>query len=213
MTKKCRTVIIIVAHPDDEILWAGGTILSHTSWNCFVLCLCRGSDEDRAPRFRNVLNIIKVKGVMGDLDDEPEQNPLNEAEVENAILKLLPTTHFDLIITHSAKGEYTRHLRHEETNKAVIKLWHTGKLQAHELWTFAYEDGHKSYFPMPIHHASIFTRLTEKIWLRKYYIITEIYGFAKESWEARTTPKAEAFWKFENALNAYKSLPKKGSQE
>lgn len=210
MIKRRRTVVIIVAHPDDEILWAGGTILGHTSWKCFVLCLCRSSDTERAPRFRNVLSILKTEGIMGDLDDGPEQHPLSGAEVENTILTLLPTTHFDLIITHSAKGEYTRHLRHEETNRAVINLWHTEKLQARELWTFAYEDGHKSYFPMPMQHASIFTRLSEKIWLRKYHLITEIYGFAKDSWEARTTPKAEAFWKFENSHNAHKSLQEKG---
>ncbi len=47
-----KKVAIIVAHPDDETLWAGGTILSHPAWECFIICLCRGSDADRAPRFR-----------------------------------------------------------------------------------------------------------------------------------------------------------------
>ena len=85
-----KTVAVIVAHPDDETLWAGGTILSHPSWKWFVVCLCRGSDEDRSPRFSNALKILKSEGIIGDLDDGPEQKPLKEYEVKQAILKLLP---------------------------------------------------------------------------------------------------------------------------
>ena len=61
--------------------------------------------------------------------------------------------HFDLIITHNPTGEYTRHIRHEEVSKAVIKLWHAGKISAGELWTFAYEDGNKKYYPKPVRKA------------------------------------------------------------
>jgi LmbE family N-acetylglucosaminyl deacetylase len=32
-----KNVAIIVAHPDDETLWAGGTILNHPSWKCFII--------------------------------------------------------------------------------------------------------------------------------------------------------------------------------
>jgi len=65
-------------------------------------------------------------------------------KLEQNILKLLPQNHFDLIITHNPSGEYTRHLRHEETGKAVINLWHTGNISTDELWTFAYKDGIKN---------------------------------------------------------------------
>ena len=36
---------------------------------------------------------------MGDLDDGPEQKPLDETEVEQSILNLLPANHFDLAAT------------------------------------------------------------------------------------------------------------------
>jgi LmbE family N-acetylglucosaminyl deacetylase len=197
-----KSVAVIVAHPDDETLWSGGTILSRPSWKCFIVCLCRGSDKERAPRFYKALEILKSEGNMGDLDDGPEQKPLDEKEVERAILDLLPSKHFDLIITHSSAGEYTRHLRHEEVSKAVIKLWHAGKISANELWTFAYEDGAKKYYPRPIKNATIYRDLTKRIWLRKYSIITETYGFEKDGWEAETTPKGEAFWRFANSDEA-----------
>jgi hypothetical protein len=44
--------------------------------------------------------------------------------------------------------------------------------------------------------------LPEKIWQKKYNIITKIFGFAKNSWEAETTPKGESFWQFANSADA-----------
>ena len=193
VNKTFKTVAVIVAHPDDETLWAGGTILNNPSWECFIISLCRKNDTDRAPKFYKVLKNLNAKGIMGDLDDGAEQTPLPEKEVEKAILDLLPQNHFDLIITHNPKGEYTKHLRHEEISKAVIMLWNKGTIISKELWTFAYEDGNKAYFPKAIKDASIYEILDQKIWLEKYRLITQTYGFDTHSWEAQTTPKEEAF--------------------
>jgi LmbE family N-acetylglucosaminyl deacetylase len=205
-----KTVAIIVAHPDDETLWAGGTLLLHPLWDCFIISLCRGSDPDRAPKFAKALIQLDAKGDMGDLDDGVEQTSLPESEVENTILTLLPSVHYDLVITHNPNGEYTRHIRHEETSKAVIQLWDKGEITTNELWTFAYEDGNKQYLPKAIENASKFTHLPPTIWKNKYKIITETYGFNKTSWEARTTPQEEAFWKFDNSIEAEKWLDKGG---
>jgi len=201
-SNKSKSVAVIVAHPDDETLWTGGRMLSYPTWQWFTLCLCRGSDADRAPKFYRVLKILQSAGIMGDLDDGPEQIPLADEVVQRAILDLLPPKHFDLIITHSPAGEYTRHRRHEEVSKAVIALWNAGKILADELWMFAYEDGNRQYLPRPMAHASIFRVLPASIWLKKYRIITDIYGFKKDSFEAETTPHAEAFWQFTNPQDA-----------
>ena len=147
---------------------------------------------------------------MGDLDDGPEQKPLDEKEVERTLLELLPSKHFDLIISHNPIGEYTRHIRHEEVSKAVIKLWYAGKISAQELWTFAYEDGNKNYYPRPVENASIYRLLTKRIWLRKYSIIMETYGFEKGSFEAETAPRAEAFWQFTDPYDAQRWLKRGG---
>lgn len=200
--KKSKAVAVIVAHPDDETLWTGGTILSHPSWNWFIITLCRASDRDRAPKFFQALKVLGAEGKMGDLDDSPEQKPLAENKVQGTILQLLPRKHFDIIISHNPAGEYTRHIRHEEIARAVIRLWHTGKISANELWTFAYEDGGKQYLPRPIKTATIFHILPERTWQRKYRIITATYGFEKIGFEAETTPRAEAFWQFTNSMDA-----------
>lgn len=199
-----KSIAVIVAHPDDETLWCGGTILQHPECKWFIACLCRKYDPDRAPKFKKALKTFKAKGAMGNLDDGPEQTPLDKKEVEKAILALLPKQHFDLILTHSPYGEYTRHLRHEEIGLAVIELWNDKKITSKELWIFAFEDGNKTYYPKAIKGVSIYQKLPKNIWEEKYRIITEVYGFEKTGFEAKTTPKTEAFWEFKSPIEARK---------
>ncbi|MBA7661464.1 hypothetical protein ES703_69481 [subsurface metagenome] len=187
---------VIVAHPDDETLWAGGTILMHPEAKWTVVTLCRKNDPDRSGKFFRALEGLGATGDMGDLDDSPEQSTHVSSKVQNTILELLPSKKFDLIITHGLRGEYTRHLRHEETGKAVTALWESEKLVAEEIWRFAYEDGDGKYLPRPVQDADIYLELPEEIWQRKYEIITQIYGFRPDSFEAKTTPRDEAFWYF-----------------
>jgi LmbE family N-acetylglucosaminyl deacetylase len=190
---------VIVAHPDDETLWAGGLMLMHPEVKWTVVTLCRKSDPDRAPKFFKALERLRAGGFMADIDDGPEQRPLDSSEVQKTIVELLPSKRFNLIITHSTAGEYTRHLRHEETAKAVLSLWNSDRLFADELWTFAYEDGNREYLPRAIKDADLLVSLSDKIWCQKYDIITGIYGFNKDSFEAKTTPREEGFWCFKAA--------------
>jgi len=85
-----------------------------------LLSVCAGEAiKTVSARFYNALRILKAEGIMGDLNDGPEQKPLERNDVEQTILKLLPAGPFDMIISHNPNGEYTRHIRHEETGKAV----------------------------------------------------------------------------------------------
>ena len=197
---------VIVAHPDDETLWAGGTILMHPEANWTTATLCRKNDSNRAPKFFKTVEELGAIGIMGDLDDGPEQNPQDSRYVQNMILKLLPSDRFDLIITHGIWGEYTRHLRHEETAKAVLALWRSNRLSARQIWMFAYEDGGGKYLPRPVRDADIHIKLQEEIWQKKYDIITKIYGFGPDSFEAKTTSKEEAFGGFREIEEVQKHL-------
>lgn len=184
---------VVVAHPDDETLWAGGTVLMHPASKWTIVTLCRKGDPDRAAKFYRALHQLNAAGAMGDLNDGPEQIPLDNRQVEDTILELLGSRAFDLIITHGHRGEYTRHLRHEETARAVVQLLKEGRLSAGQLWMFSYEDGGRKYLPRPIETSDVYVELPDEIWQKKYDIITEIYGFSPDSFEAKTTPRAEAF--------------------
>jgi LmbE family N-acetylglucosaminyl deacetylase len=194
-----RKCAVIIAHPDDEILWAGGTILMHQESEWTIVTLCRKSDLDRAPKFFRVIEELNATGAMGDLDDGPEQKPLKNLQVQHEILQNLPSNRFDLIMTHGLNGEYTRHLRHEETAQAVMALWKSERLSAGQIWRFAYGDDDRKHLPRAIEDADMYIRLPEEIWQEKYDIITNIYGFSPDSFEARTTPREEAFWCFKSS--------------
>ncbi len=188
-----RRVAVVVAHPDDETLWAGGLLLSHPEWSPFVVTLCRGSDPERAPKFLSAVERLNAQGIMGDLDDSPYQAPLSATLVRDTILSLLPGRDFDLIITHAPRGEYTRHRRHEEVSRAVRVLWKRGDLRAGKLWQFAYEDEGGAGSPRPIESADLHFLLSEEMWNRKLAVITDVYGFGADTWEARAATRAEAF--------------------
>jgi LmbE family N-acetylglucosaminyl deacetylase len=187
---------VIVAHPDDETLWAGGLMLMHPQVKWTVVTICRKSDTDRAPKFFKALEEFGATGYMGDLDDGPEQTALDNGEVQRTIMELVPSDRFEVVITHSSAGEYTRHIRHEDAAKAVMRLWKAGELVAREVWSFAYEDGGGKYLPRAERSADLQIELPKDIWQKKYDIITKIYSFSKDSFEVRTTPRREAFWRF-----------------
>jgi len=188
--------VVIAAHPDDEVLWAGGLMLMHPDSHWTVITTCRKSDPDRSTKFFKAVKELNAVGIMGDIDDSPELKPLNTSDVQKTIIELLPSNRFDLIITHNMSGEYTRHLRHEEVSKAVFGLCKSEKIFAKAIWSFAYEDGNGHYLPRAEKQADIFINLTDEIWQKKYNLITEIYGFGEDSFEAKTTPRCEAFWRF-----------------
>ena len=169
-------------------------MLMHQKMKWTILTLCRKSDADRASKFFRAVKEYGAEGLMGDLDDGPQHRPLDIELVRQTIIDLLPNKKFDIIITHSTSGEYTRHLRHEETGRAVLELWRSGRLSAGQVLAFAYEDGLKQYLPKAIRGADLFVELPEKVWHKKYDIITNVYGFGPESFEAQTTPRQEAFW-------------------
>jgi hypothetical protein len=70
------------------------------------------------------------------------------------------------------------------------------------LWLFAYEDGGRAYLPRVRQDADRRDVLPDDIWLEKRRVITDLYGFRTDSWEARTTPREEGFWCLDSAQAA-----------
>ena len=202
----------VVAHPDDETLWCGGYILAHPEYDWRVVTLCRASDPDRAPKFSRVLEQLGALGEMADLDDGPEQVPLPIEQIQATITRLLAGNSYSLILTHGPRGEYTRHRRHEECCRSVVELWQAGGVATNSLWLFAYEDGGHAYLPRVRDDADRRDRLAENIWIEKRRLITDVYGYGPESWEARATPREEGFWCFDSAEAAAKRTGIRGQQ-
>lgn len=185
--------LVVVAHPDDEAIWMGGTILAHPDWEWHVMALCRAGDPDREWRFHRAAEKLGVHEYISDLDDSPELVPLSSDLVEmKQRIRRVPEKDFDLIFTHGPAGEYTYHARHVQTHRAVRELIEAGELRG-TLVVFAYHDFGGTARPRPAEHADIAIGLSRDQLACKHGILRDIYDFVPGSFEYDSAGPVEAF--------------------
>lgn len=190
MEKKKKKVLVIVAHPDDETIWMGGTLLKNkNNWQTEIISLCRKNDKDRAPRFFKACKILKAKCYISDLEDEKLEN-IDINEVIERIRKFTDGKKYDYIFTHGKNGEYG-HVMHIAVHKAVIKMLKDKTLRTKKLFFFSYFK--KGKFCLPNKNADKFIYLNDLDFKRKKYLIQSVYGFKKDSFEKNCCRNIEAF--------------------
>ena len=189
--------LVVVAHPDDETIWMGGTILRNMRWEWTILSLCRKSDPDRFPRFKRVCSRYHARLLITDLEDT-HLHPLKPEEVRSAITEALPEVSYDYIFTHGANGEYG-HIRHREAHTAVKSLVDEKLLHCFKVYYFSYVLGKEkaaknpgSYLPIP-GQGLLRTALNQSEFSEKVRVVTEMYGFDSGSFEVMSCSRVEAF--------------------
>ncbi|MBI2035169.1 MAG: PIG-L family deacetylase [Candidatus Liptonbacteria bacterium] len=185
--------LVVVAHPDDETIWMGGTMQKNANVEWTIFSLCRSDDKDRAPRFRSVVKIYKANGIISDLEDEGRLGLMESIpEIEKRLISKLMAKNFDYIFTHGKNGEYG-HERHKGVYLAVKNLLRVHKLQAKKFYTFAYEIHKSDQYAIPQKRADFDIKLSDRVYKNKLNLIQNIYGFNPDSFESKSCSKIEKF--------------------
>ncbi|PIT87107.1 MAG: PIG-L family deacetylase [Candidatus Magasanikbacteria bacterium CG10_big_fil_rev_8_21_14_0_10_40_10] len=192
--KKNARALVIVAHPDDETIWMGGTILKHPEVKWTIFSLCRGDDTDRAPKFFRVCKYLKTEGLMTNLEDEGLLNIKQSVPlIKKMLLQNLTNKNYNYIFTHGTNGEYG-HARHKAVHRSVVTLVSKKNLSG-LLLCFNYElTGEHKLKPKKNSHYII--NLTPAEFDRKQSIMSDIYGFDKNGIDAGYCTTIEGFIKY-----------------
>lgn len=120
--------LMIVAHPDDEILWGGEKLIQE---NFLVVCITCGSNKERVKEFKSVMSKTDDAFIMLNYPDKTLGKRNNWKSVKFDIIKDLKTIYnlknWKQIVTHNPEGEYG-HIHHKMTSQFVTEIVDKNKL-------------------------------------------------------------------------------------
>jgi len=114
--------LMIVAHPDDDILWGGAHLIED---DYLVVCVTCGVVRERVLEFNKVMHATNDKYIMLGYPDKTNGKRDNWNSVYKDITKdlkeIIELKDWDLIVTHNPEGEYG-HQHHKMTNAIVTSV-------------------------------------------------------------------------------------------
>ena len=123
--------LLIVAHPDDEVLWGGANLLREPGW--LVISATNRSNAGRREEFQKTMSYFNVtqfqmydvEDVYIDEDEDGATQKVNQlfdnSEFEQALAEL-SKKQWKLVLTHNTQGEYG-HIHHKKVGQLVRKYF------------------------------------------------------------------------------------------
>ena len=190
-----RRALAVVAHPDDETIWLGGTILLNPKVRWTIFCLSRKSDQDRRPKFERVCARYGAEAIISDLDDCGRLSLKRSIPVIKRLLTLkLKNRRFAYCFTHGENGEYG-HLRHIGIHQA-LKAWDPRRrLKCSRIFAFNYQKAPKGRRPSMVmaKDSDYFLKLSPKIFAEKKAIQSLMHGYPYNGIDNSLCTRTEGF--------------------
>ena len=114
--------LMIVAHPDDEVLWGGANIYKD---KYYIVCITNGYNPIRGTEFKKSLNFTKSGGIILNYTGLQDHKTSNWLEIEKGIIKdltlIINYKQWKKIVTHGPEGT-TGHIHHKKLSNYVTKI-------------------------------------------------------------------------------------------
>ena len=114
--------LMIVAHPDDDILWGGAHLIED---DYLVVCITCGTNKTRVNEFKQVMSKTNDKYIMLGYPDKTNGERDNWNSSKENMMKdleaIIALKDWDLIVVHNPDGEYG-HQHHKMASQFVTSL-------------------------------------------------------------------------------------------
>ena len=120
-----KTNLMIVAHPDDELLWGGQMLIDYPNWK--VICITNGNDIVRKNDFIKVMNKLNAKyEIFNFIDSYDYTNPILwddeiKKQIKLELNRIVNENNYNMIVTHNKDGE-TGHIHHKLVHELVTEI-------------------------------------------------------------------------------------------
>lgn len=106
---------VVVAHPDDEVLWGAGIVIRYPGDWTIICCSIPKSDPIRAVKF---IDAVRELGAT------PHVHHVQEPDANESMRYLddIDLSAYDHIVTHGAAGEYG-HLQHKDVHRHITRKY------------------------------------------------------------------------------------------
>lgn len=178
MQNKSPQALLLTAHPDDETIFCGGTLLAHPGWDWHVICATYSTGQTRYDEFQSAIKAYRDAGVKIveattlSLIDIANEMPSEQLEAWRHAVEGIGGN-FDIVLTHNAAGEYG-HPHHRTLNRLAHDRFHN-------VWEFI-APGATPGEPQPFRESNHVVPLDDELLSKKFAIFDQCYRSQANLW-------------------------------